>query len=78
MLEIQGKKVLFVRGTGFFVTYLGYGHEFGLVVAVHEVNEAFLFDEPLREVFVLGLSEVYGLGVWVTVGLLLDRVAMPN
>jgi hypothetical protein len=76
LFEVDGKEVFFVRGTGVFVADLGYGHEFGLIVAVHEVDEALFFDEPLGEVVVFGLCEVHGLGVGVAMGRIFEGVTV--
>jgi hypothetical protein len=76
LFEIHREEVLFVGSTGVLVADLRDGHEFGLVVAVHEVDEAFLFDEPLGEVVVFGLGEVHGLGVGVAIGWLFGGFAV--
>ena len=48
LLKVESDKVLLVGGPFGLLAYFGDGHEFFLVILVHEIQEIFSFGEPLR------------------------------
>ena len=58
LLQVQTYEVFLIWGSFLFLAYFGDGHQFLLVVLVHEVEKILSFGEPFRVQFLLFVLEL--------------------